>query len=128
MCIVNHHKLDESDNNIEIEALGDPGPGGGYREYSVTTPLPGDNSIAVRKKVLGKLDFQSGPIPEVGIDGLTNEVLLAIVSHRLECFQAGPFADHYNSAAFAHVRESLAALKARTRNRIERGVEGQLKP
>ena len=71
--------------------------------------------------------FQNGPIKEQGINGVTQEILLAIVEHRLACFQSGPFASAYNAEALNHVGQALAALKRRTEDRLARGVEGQTK-
>ena len=68
--------------------------------------------------------FQNGAIPEAGVNGVTQEVLLAIVADRLRSFQAGPFANDYNAAALSHVESALGALLDRTRNRMARGVEG----
>ncbi len=70
------------------------------------------------------LDFQNGPIEEVGINGITNEALLAIILDRLEGFQKGPFACDENQIAVIHIQSALEALKERTADRIKRGVEG----
>jgi hypothetical protein len=37
----------------------------------------------------GQALFQNGPIAEVGVNGVTHEVLLAIVADRLRSFQKG---------------------------------------
>jgi hypothetical protein len=68
--------------------------------------------------------FQNGPIPEKGVNGITQEVLLAIVADRLMSFQAGPFASKYNAKALDHVLLAQEALLQRTRDRMSRGVEG----
>lgn len=70
------------------------------------------------------LDFQHGPIKENGINGITNEVLLAIVIDRLEGFESSKFACIENAAALAFIRKALAALESRTKAREARGVEG----
>ncbi len=71
--------------------------------------------------------FQEGPIREVGVNGYTNEAFLAIVEHRLESFQSGPFPSSYNQAALSGVQFSQTCLKSRTRDRQNRGVEGKNK-
>ncbi len=71
-----------------------------------------------------EIKFQRGPIKEVGVNGLSNEALLAIVIDRLRGFQLGEFACHENAMALTMAEESLAWLKIRTQQRIERGVEG----
>lgn len=68
--------------------------------------------------------FQNGPIGEVGVNGLTNEALLAIVADRLEGFQSSKWACLENEEALAHVKDALVALESRTSKRLARGVEG----
>lgn len=70
------------------------------------------------------LFFQDGPIKEAGINGITNEALLAVVMDRLEGFQMGKFSCLENQAALEHVRKALEALHDRTKKRLARGVEG----
>lgn len=72
------------------------------------------------------IQFQNGPIPEAGVNGLTHEVLLAILINRLEGFQSGPFANEYNGLALGYVKLAQETLLNRTRERMTRGVEGTL--
>ena len=67
--------------------------------------------------------FQDGPVDQ-GINGVTNEVLLAILEDRLLGFQGGPFSHESNEVALEHVRAAMQALQARTAEREARGVEG----
>ena len=71
--------------------------------------------------------FQEGPIKEVGVNGCSNEDLLAIVADRLECFQKGKFPCVHNAKALACVHAALLHLNDRTMDREKRGVEGQHK-
>jgi len=73
---------------------------------------------------LGDLKFQKGGIKDVGINGVTNEVLLAIVLERLNYFQAGDYACDENQQAINRINEALLWLKKRTLDRELRGVEG----
>lgn len=68
--------------------------------------------------------FQKGPIKEHGVNGLTCEVLLAIVADRLRGFQSSPYSCRENALALTKIEESLMWLHSRTRNREQRGVEG----
>jgi len=70
------------------------------------------------------ISFQRGPVGEVGINGITNEDLLAIAIDRLEGFQTGAFACHENESALTFIRRGLDCLKERTTGRVKRGVEG----
>jgi len=92
-----------------------------YRVYEVKLGSdPSEN-----EPLLHKIDFQPAPIPEVGVIGVTNECLLAIVEDRLRCFQAGPFPCEENAIAREHVIEALKQLTKRTEDRERRGVEGK---
>jgi hypothetical protein len=106
-----NHIVNPVNDAIIIEVMDQPGPGGAHHEY--------------RLRVKGKagyrtIAFQKGPIGEVGVNGLTQEALLAIIEHRLECFQAGPFACDTNMKALLHTQLALHFLKPRTRERMAR--------
>jgi hypothetical protein len=70
------------------------------------------------------ISFQDGPIGEVGVNGVTNELCAAIIIDRLEGFQTSKYACPENAAALEHFRAGLAALESRTKKREARGVEG----
>jgi len=71
-----------------------------------------------------ELRFQHGLVKEVGTNGITNEVLLAIVADRLHGFQSGPYACEENADALLHVLAAMSRLHERTKARVARGVEG----
>jgi hypothetical protein len=70
------------------------------------------------------IDFQNGPIAEAGVNGLTQEVLLAICADRLRSFQAGKFACRENALALTKIEEAQHWLHHRTKARMDRGLEG----
>ena len=70
------------------------------------------------------LDFQNGPVKEVGYPGISNEALIAILIHRLQAFQEGPFKSQENEFAWAKLEEARLWLHKRTLDRVARGVEG----
>jgi hypothetical protein len=108
--------------NRQLEILADGlGPGGASHAYRVQTVPQQDMDPTVN---LLEFRFQCGPVREMGINGVTNEALLAIVRDRLECFQVGPFACTENAEALLKVREALQWLHSRTRERLARNVEG----
>ena len=74
--------------------------------------------------VYASVDFQNGPIKEHGVNGCHNEDLIAIVIDRLEHFQKGDFACEANAEALESLYLALDALRNRTNDRKERGVEG----
>ena len=70
------------------------------------------------------IEFQHGPIAQVGTNGITQEVLTAILIDLLRCFQDSTYACTENAEALGHYESALAALKRRTEKRVARGVEG----
>ncbi|MEC8057316.1 MAG: hypothetical protein VX136_09420 [Pseudomonadota bacterium] len=69
------------------------------------------------------ISFQNGPVKEHGVNGITNEALLAIILHRLRVLnQAYPCRE--NSLAITNIEQGLMWLEQRTKDRQKRGVEG----
>jgi hypothetical protein len=69
--------------------------------------------------------FQDGAVPTEGVNGLTNEALLAIVIHRTETINA-KFPCTENELALQYMRRALELFNERTAKRKARGVEGTL--
>ena len=111
---------------LNIEVQDEPGAGGASHLYHITgfnssNPSgPWTNRHGQPAAIL----FQNGPILEGGVNGVTQEALVAIVIDRLRSFQAGPYACHENAVALTHFEEGLMWLQKRTRDRQARGVEG----
>jgi predicted transcriptional regulator len=85
--------------------------------YNVMDPSKGAR-IAV-------IDFQNGAVPANGINGVTNESLLAITIHRTEVLNE-QFPCVENEQAISAMKGALAAFEARTADRQKRDVEGSL--
>ena len=123
--ITDHH-TNECNRAIHVVAdERDPNSGYASHHYTITLDRSAPDDPLTEET---RLRFQRGPIKEAGINGITNEVLLAIVIDRLEGFQSGPFACDENAAALHHVRAALSRLEDRTRARAVRGVEGTHEP
>jgi len=123
--ITTHHTND-CNRQIELTAHR-PSTGGAPVRYDISGPrhdVPGVGSVP---SFGVNLKFQDGPIAD-GVNGLTNEVLLAILEDRLRNFQQGPFACPENDQALTHIRSAQAALRSRTITRQGRGVEGTHTP
>ena len=115
--IVNH-RVSGLSESIDILVLDEPGSGGANHEYQI-----------ILHKTDGSEDytnihFQNGPILESGFNGITGEALMAIQIDRLRCFHKGPYACRENAIALTKLEESLMWLQSRTRERIQRNVEG----
>lgn len=119
--VIETHKVGGVDSRLRIEVMDGPGEGGACHQYVVKEDVPPNQETTMPAYVV---KFQKGPVKENGLNGITQEVLLAIVKDRLEGFQSGDFACELNQIALDHVNEALAALQQRTRDRVARNVEG----
>jgi len=120
---ITDHIANPVNDRLEITVTDQPGAGGANHEYRIEAT--DDGSGKPHKIADHHISFQNGPIGEVGVNGITQEVLLAIVIDRLRSFQSGPFACKENGEALHHALLSLEALKSRTKARMARGVEGK---
>ena len=74
----------------------------------------------------GKVQFQRGPRnASDSTPGTLDGALLAILIHRYECFQAGPFECPENAEVLRMLSEALDYIKARAHERAARGVLGR---
>lgn len=119
MRTIDEHKVNPANDTITINVTDEPGSGGANHSYEVSG-FDGDSCDSPDLKIL----FQNGPIAEAGVNGVTHEVLLAIVADRLRSFQKGPFACKANACALTHIEEAMHWLQQRTLERMRRGVEG----
>lgn len=111
------HKVNLANDKLAITVTDEPGAGGANHEYQISWERG-----ALGGKCL--ISFQNGPIAERGVNGLTQEALLAIVIDRLQSFQKGPFACRENALALTKLEEAQHWLFSRTLARMQRGVEG----
>src|SRR5271155_737366 len=113
---------DSANHQLSIEVLDQPGQGGANHRYRISRFDTESNGSEESGLLRGAKDaiilFQNGPIKEFGVNGVTQEALLAIVIDRLECFQRGQFACEDNAFALAHCKAALLELQRRTRARI----------
>lgn len=125
MRTITDHKLNGLNDALIVTITDEPGQGGANHIYEIDAvgpisrhPLVGDDVFQTR------IAFQCGPIQEAGVNGISGEVLLAIVIDRLRSFQAGQYACRENALALTSLEEALMWLQKRTRDRLARGVEG----
>lgn len=113
------HKVNGLNDVLRIEALDEPGQGNACHVYGIASDEPradAPSAVIIR--------FQHGPLHEVGVNGISDEALLAIVEDRLIGFQSGAFACRENAVALTKLQEAMMWLQKRTRDRMARGVEG----
>ena len=70
------------------------------------------------------VEFQRGGVVDNGVNGVTNEALLAILIHRTKILD-GKFGCDENKRAIQHMEEALVNFEVRTARRMVRGVEGK---
>ncbi len=115
---------------LVVKVTDAPGAGGANHRYEITgfdsfgNPSNGYTETSFDPGPRLTVLFQNGPIKESGVNGITQEVLLAVVIDRLRSFQEGPFRCRENAIALTHVEKALMWLQRRTVARIKRGVEG----
>lgn len=113
---LNEHKINPANDTLQVMVMDEPGHGGACHHYQIRHGnLP---TVDIR--------FQNGPIAVDGngVNGLTHEVLLAILADRLRGFQDGPYRCKANACALTHIEEAQHWLQQRTLERMRRGVEG----
>lgn len=119
------HVANPANDKIKITVTDEQGAGGANHRYEISGFDTASNPSALGfAEDNVHLLFQNGPILQKGVNGITQEALLAIVIDRLQAFQAGPYACTENGDALAHCLLALGALHSRTRARMARGVEG----
>lgn len=119
MKTITDHLVPGAEKEMTIKTADFPGPGGAYHIYECRHEEPSNLSIQ-------RIRFQKGTIKQAGVNGVTNEMLLAIVADRLQDWQKGEFNNFYNEQALLRVQEALEFLKRRTVDRLNRGVEGKM--
>lgn len=112
------HKVNGLNESLVIGVVDGPGHGNACHEYRIEYAQNGQACNVC------EIHFQDGPIVETGINGISNEALLAVVEDRLLGFQSGQYACRENAVALTKLQEAMMWLQKRTRDRMFRGVEG----
>ena len=115
------HRVAGLNEALRIVVLDEPGPGNACHKYEIAW---GDPPEDMSESNPTYIHFQEGPISEAGVNGGSNEALLAIVEDRLLGFQSGEYACRENAISLTKIQEAMMWLQKRTRDRLARGVEG----
>ena len=109
---------------LRIRVLDAPGPGGASHKYNIHCAAAPWGDSAGQPPFDVTIKFQKGTLQDNGINGLTQEALLALIIDRLRSFQNGLYACPENAQALINAEQCLHWLQQRTLARIRRGVEG----
>ena len=116
--------IQKRENLNAVFVADEKGNGGAHHIYDICSTKP--NSLK-QAKGLVEIRFQNGARHEEGSeDGILDTDLLEICRHRLQSFQAGPYASRDNAVALTHIEEALMWLNRRVEDRIERNVLGTM--
>lgn len=132
MRILTSHRHNTCNKNISVTAEDEPGQGGASHLYMLrgfntkTNPSCPFTTRHGQPAEHATILFQNGPIAEDGngVNGVTNEALLAVVLDRLNGFQTGEYRCRENALAITKIEEAMHWMLHRTREREMRGVEG----
>ena len=108
------NRIHEDNNGIFVNALNDTNEADSSSGHHYQIGW-GAGSVMV--------DFQKGPVQENGVNGVTNESLLAILIHRTKELN-NQYPCRENAIAITKMEEALMWFDKRTADRIERNVEG----
>lgn len=117
MRTLEEHKVNPANDTLTVTVVDAPGQGNASHVYEVSG-IPDQTPTLI--------SFQNGPIQSngEGVNGITHEILLAIVADRLRSFQKSEYACKANACALTHIEEAMHWLQQRTLERLRRGVEG----
>lgn len=121
------HKLNGLNDALNITADDTPGAGGAHHVYTIAYDNSRFGPDAQSMRQTNGVNFQKGSISEAGVNGISNEALLAILIDRMQCFQNGDYKCRENAIALTHLEDAMHWLQHRTRQRLARGVEGTAK-
>lgn len=125
--VIEDHKTNAVNGGLAVAAMNEPGPGGACTHYRISGYDPLKHPSAKVSYAVHPHDilFQDGI---ENLCGVTNESVLAILTHRMRGFQSGKFACQENADALHHMELALHALKLRSTKRVERGVDNSHTP
>jgi hypothetical protein len=95
------HQNNELNKSLIVEATNTPEIDQAHRNYIVYDGEGYD---------VCNINFQHGQYQHVGVNGVTNEAILAILIDRLECYQTGPLACDRNARALENLHAAMKAL------------------
>ncbi|HEY8560506.1 MAG TPA: hypothetical protein VIL74_09025 [Pyrinomonadaceae bacterium] len=117
------HKISKLNrDNIVVRATDEKDSDGANHEYAII--------VCTDKGIVSEtaIKFQKGGLKETGVNGITDQSLIAIVLDRMVGFQAGPYASVYNEPVIDHLKGALGEMAKRYDLRATLGIEGERVP
>lgn len=74
------------------------------------------------------IPWQTGPVTEVGVNGIQADNVLEQVQRYLEAVGAPPYQNHHTDGAIECIANAISELRARTHERVAAGTEGTSQP
>ncbi len=120
---IHDHKINPfNDEHVTVTARDAPDPlaEGACHEYTILIADAANPDLDDE----WSLHFQHGPVKEAGINGITDQALLAIVLHRWRAFQRSKWSNRETALSITKLEEALMWQHKRTLDRVKRNVEG----
>jgi hypothetical protein len=119
--VIKSEEIYKDHNGISVIA----NSGRGLDGHSYEVYYPKDENDPLVPKQLMHMHFQSGAVPINGVNGITNEILLAILINRTKILDC-QYPCTENKLAISHMEDALGILEQRTARRISKGIEGKM--
>jgi hypothetical protein len=107
---ITDHVISGEQSPLKIQAASDQGGKGGSNHHYLISGFDTASNPSTDWSGTKPLEiiFQNGPVKFYGVNGITDEVLLAVIIDRLRA------ADAFNATAFECCQKALAALQKHT--------------
>lgn len=106
---IDTHKTTGLNEALRVRTMDEPAAGGLNYDYRISPIVPANPGVACAIK------FQNGSVNTEGVNGISEESLLAVLCHRLQARQDGLFANDRTQAALDLCSAALNALKTTSR-------------
>lgn len=97
--------------DLEVAATDQTTKGQANREYEIRWKNKNQPNQTTLNHA--QIKFQTGNPTKVGVNGITDEALIAISIDRMRSFQTGPNANRETGVALTQLEEALTSLKSR---------------
>lgn len=123
--VIDDHKISRLNRDCVFIQTDDPvNSDGANHKYRISV-FPLNRSANAEPVQVTHIHFQDGGLQDVGVNGLTDQALLAIVLDRMRGFNDGPYRCRENSIIITKLEEAMLWMGKRASERANRNVEGR---